>query len=63
MERYLRQFNIPQIGAEGQRKLAEASILVVGAGGLGCGHGRAPRVGVEFTVSPARCGGRNRGGA
>ncbi len=35
MERYLRQFNIPQIGAEGQRKLTEASILVVGAGGLG----------------------------
>ncbi len=35
MERYSRQFNIPQIGAEGQRKLEKASVLVVGAGGLG----------------------------
>jgi len=35
VERYSRQFNIPQIGAEGQRRLEKASVLVVGAGGLG----------------------------
>lgn len=35
MERYSRQFNIPQIGAEGQKKLEKASVIVVGAGGLG----------------------------
>lgn len=35
MERYSRQINMPQIGPEGQKRLAEASALVVGAGGLG----------------------------
>lgn len=35
MERYSRQINMPQIGPAGQKKLAEASALVVGAGGLG----------------------------
>ena len=35
MERYSRQFYIPQIGAEGQQRLGKASVLVVGAGGLG----------------------------
>ena len=35
-ERYTRQIQIPQIGNEGQEKLGKASVLVVGAGGLGC---------------------------
>ena len=34
-ERYERQIILPQIGAEGQRRLQEAGALVVGAGGLG----------------------------
>ncbi len=34
--RYSRQTVLPEIGPEGQRKLAEASVLCVGAGGLGC---------------------------
>lgn len=33
--RYRRQILIPQIGLEGQEKLHEAKVLVVGAGGLG----------------------------
>lgn len=35
LERYRRQLAIPEIGPEGQRKLAASSVLVVGAGGLG----------------------------
>src|SRR5690554_2845054 len=35
-ERYRRQTDLPQIGPEGQQKLRSASILVIGAGGLGC---------------------------
>lgn len=31
-----RQQHLPEIGAEGQARLAESSVLVVGAGGLGC---------------------------
>jgi molybdopterin/thiamine biosynthesis adenylyltransferase len=34
--RYLRQVSLPEIGVEGQAKLIQASVLVVGAGGLGC---------------------------
>ena len=34
-KRYERQMIIPEIDQEGQRRLAEASVLVVGAGGLG----------------------------
>lgn len=34
-ERYLRQLLMPEIGNEGQQKLAAASVLVIGAGGLG----------------------------
>lgn len=34
--RYIRQTNLPQIGEKGQHKLAEANVLVIGAGGLGC---------------------------
>lgn len=35
-ERYARQIVMPEIGPEGQARLARASVLVVGAGGLGC---------------------------
>lgn len=34
-ERYARQTVLPEIGPEGQARLAAASVLVVGAGGLG----------------------------
>ncbi|HKB79982.1 MAG TPA: molybdopterin-synthase adenylyltransferase MoeB [Thermoanaerobaculia bacterium] len=34
-ERYARHLILPQIGEEGQRKLKEAAVLVIGAGGLG----------------------------
>lgn len=33
--RYARQIQLPQIGSAGQRRLAEARVLLVGAGGLG----------------------------
>lgn len=36
MKRYDRQLILHELGFEGQRKLREASVLVVGAGGLGC---------------------------
>ncbi len=36
MERYNRQINLPEVGNKGQQKLANAKVLVVGAGGLGC---------------------------
>jgi len=34
-EKHIRQIALPQIGEAGQQKLSEASVLVVGAGGLG----------------------------
>ena len=34
--RYIRQISLPFLGKEGQAKLKNASVLVVGAGGLGC---------------------------
>jgi len=34
--RYTKQIMIPEIGLAGQEKLRQASVLVVGAGGLGC---------------------------
>jgi len=35
MERYQRQTMLPEIGLQGQQRLAKARVLVVGAGGLG----------------------------
>ncbi|MBV8190305.1 MAG: ThiF family adenylyltransferase, partial [Alphaproteobacteria bacterium] len=35
-ERYARQVVLPEVGATGQQRLASSSVLVVGAGGLGC---------------------------
>lgn len=35
-ERYQRQTILPEIGMEGQQKLLQSKVLVVGAGGLGC---------------------------
>ena len=34
--RYNRQLMLPEIGNEGQQKLLDSSVLVIGAGGLGC---------------------------
>lgn len=36
VERYCRQMILPQFGVDGQRRLRGSSVLVVGAGGLGC---------------------------
>ncbi len=36
LERYERQMILPEVGINGQRRLSEAKVLVVGAGGLGC---------------------------
>ena len=33
---YQRHLSLPEVGIEGQLKLRNASVLVVGAGGLGC---------------------------
>ena len=35
-ERYQRQMILKEFGVEGQRKLLQAKVLVIGAGGLGC---------------------------
>ena len=35
MERYQRQIMLPEIGTEGQQKLRNARVLIVGVGGLG----------------------------
>ncbi|MCI5047521.1 MAG: HesA/MoeB/ThiF family protein [Aquisalinus sp.] len=36
IERYKRHILLPEVGGQGQQKLLNASVLVVGAGGLGC---------------------------
>ncbi len=35
-QRYTRQMMLPEVGEDGQAKIANTSVLVVGAGGLGC---------------------------
>ena len=35
LEQYARHFSLPQVGLEGQEKLKKASVLLIGAGGLG----------------------------
>ncbi len=35
-ERYRRHLNLPEFGVDGQRRLLEGSVLLIGAGGLGC---------------------------
>ncbi|KLJ02101.1 molybdopterin-synthase adenylyltransferase MoeB [Luteimonas sp. FCS-9] len=34
-DRYSRHLRLPEVGVDGQRRLAEATVLIVGAGGLG----------------------------
>lgn len=36
IERYSRHILLKEIGAKGQKKLLEAKVLIIGAGGLGC---------------------------
>ena len=36
IERYRRHLLLPEIGGQGQQRLKDSKILVVGAGGLGC---------------------------
>ncbi|MCX6185519.1 MAG: HesA/MoeB/ThiF family protein, partial [Bacteroidetes bacterium] len=36
IKRYSKQILLPHMGIKGQQKLSEASVLVIGAGGLGC---------------------------
>ena len=35
VDRYSRHIIMPQVGSEGQRKLLNSSVLIIGAGGLG----------------------------
>lgn len=35
-DRYRRHLNLPEFGVEGQKKLLESRVLLIGAGGLGC---------------------------
>ena len=35
LSRYARHISLPEIGPEGQQKLKDASVLIIGAGGLG----------------------------
>ncbi|MEE8509091.1 MAG: ThiF family adenylyltransferase, partial [Myxococcota bacterium] len=35
-DRYRRHLSLPEFGVEGQRRLLESKVLLIGAGGLGC---------------------------
>ena len=35
-DRYARQSVLPEVGTDGQARLGSATVLIVGAGGLGC---------------------------
>jgi len=35
-DRYRRHLSLPEVGADGQQRLLEARVLLIGAGGLGC---------------------------
>jgi len=35
-DRYRRHLTLPEVGAEGQKRLLDARVLLIGAGGLGC---------------------------
>ena len=41
-ERYARQTMLPEIGEEGQRRLAASAVLIVGLEGTGFGRGAQP---------------------
>lgn len=56
-ERYARQMVLPQVGAQGQARLAAATVLLAGAGGLGCAvlqYLCAAGVGALLIVDPDR---------
>jgi adenylyltransferase/sulfurtransferase len=36
LKRYSRHIILPEVGGKGQKKISEAKVLLVGAGGLGC---------------------------
>jgi adenylyltransferase/sulfurtransferase len=36
LQRYSRHFRVPDVGEEGQAKLLDSKVVVIGAGGLGC---------------------------
>ncbi len=36
LKRYTRHISIPEVGVEGQQKLFDSKVLIIGAGGLGC---------------------------
>ena len=42
INRYSRHLTLPEVGMEGQLKLKEAKVLMIGAGGLGSGTGGGP---------------------
>ena len=44
-QRYSRHLLIPEVGAEGQAKLLDSKVLLIGAGGLGVAGGAVPRRG------------------
>lgn len=45
IERYARQIMLPEIGFPGQLALAQASVLIVGAGGAGLAYFSIPLYG------------------